>query len=81
MLLMHCLCMPHQVTVGASLADVHTMVFLFQEVARLALAKNTGARGLRTILEDLLMAAMFEVPDSLDVNAVYMGEGDDGRIM
>ncbi|KNA11811.1 hypothetical protein SOVF_131670 [Spinacia oleracea] len=33
-------------------------------IARKAMAKNTGARGLRSILETILTEAMFEVPDA-----------------
>ncbi|OVA00956.1 AAA+ ATPase domain [Macleaya cordata] len=33
-------------------------------IARKALAKNTGARGLRSILESILMDAMYEIPDT-----------------
>ena len=33
-------------------------------IARLAIKRKTGARGLRGILEKLLMDAMFEVPGS-----------------
>ncbi|XP_013666781.2 CLP protease regulatory subunit CLPX2, mitochondrial isoform X1 [Brassica napus] len=33
-------------------------------IARRAMSKNTGARGLRSILESILTEAMFEVPDS-----------------
>ncbi|CAN6458225.1 unnamed protein product [Victoria cruziana] len=32
-------------------------------IAKKALAKNTGARGLRSILENLLTEAMYEIPD------------------
>lgn len=32
-------------------------------IAKKAIAKNTGARGLRAILESMLMDAMFEIPD------------------
>ncbi|CAN8306711.1 unnamed protein product [Cochlearia groenlandica] len=34
-------------------------------IARKAMSKNTGARGLRSILESILTEAMFEVPDSI----------------
>ncbi|KFK32966.1 hypothetical protein AALP_AA6G312500 [Arabis alpina] len=34
-------------------------------IARKAMSKNTGARGLRSILESILTEAMFEVPDSM----------------
>ncbi|KAG9137791.1 hypothetical protein Leryth_026747 [Lithospermum erythrorhizon] len=32
-------------------------------IARKAVSKNTGARGLRSILETILMDAMYEIPD------------------
>ncbi|CAN1340627.1 CLP protease regulatory subunit CLPX3, mitochondrial [Linum perenne] len=32
-------------------------------IARKAMAKNTGARGLRAILESILMESMYEIPD------------------
>ncbi|XP_010482282.1 PREDICTED: CLP protease regulatory subunit CLPX2, mitochondrial-like isoform X2 [Camelina sativa] len=34
-------------------------------IARKAMSKNTGARGLRSILESILTEAMYEVPDSM----------------
>ncbi|KAI8555028.1 hypothetical protein RHMOL_Rhmol05G0142300 [Rhododendron molle] len=37
-------------------------------IAKKAMAKNTGARGLRTILENILTEAMFEVPDAKSGN-------------
>ncbi|KAH7651682.1 ATP-dependent Clp protease ATP-binding subunit ClpX protein [Dioscorea alata] len=33
-------------------------------IAKKAMAKNTGARGLRSILESVLMEAMYEIPDT-----------------
>lgn len=33
------------------------------EIARLAIEKKTGARGLRSILEDIMIDAMYELPD------------------
>jgi len=42
-------------------------------IARRALEKKTGARGLRSILEKILLEAMFEVPDS-DIVAVRIDE-------
>ncbi|KAK7363920.1 hypothetical protein VNO77_06082 [Canavalia gladiata] len=35
-------------------------------IAKKAMAKNTGARGLRALLEDVLTEAMFEIPDKAD---------------
>ncbi|XP_019200510.1 PREDICTED: CLP protease regulatory subunit CLPX1, mitochondrial-like isoform X2 [Ipomoea nil] len=34
-----------------------------RSIARKAITKNTGARGLRSILENILMDAMYEIPD------------------
>jgi len=36
-------------------------------IARKALARGTGARGLRTIIEESLMGVMFELPSRSDV--------------
>lgn len=43
-------------------------------VAALAMEKKTGARGLRAIMESLLLEPMFEVPGS-DVMSVHVTEG------
>ena len=52
------------------------------EIAKKAIAKKTGARGLRSILENILLKIMFELPDmenvikvTVDKNAVK-GEKD-----
>ena len=37
------------------------------EIAKKAISKKTGARGLRTILENILLKTMFELPDLEDV--------------
>ncbi|KAF7842831.1 CLP protease regulatory subunit CLPX2, mitochondrial isoform X1 [Senna tora] len=39
-------------------------------IARKAMAKNTGARGLRAILENVLTEAMFEIPDKVDIDNI-----------
>ena len=38
-----------------------------EEIARLAIARSTGVRGLRSILEDVLLDTMFDVPGRKDV--------------
>lgn len=38
-----------------------------REIARLAITKKTGARGLRTILEGVMLDIMYELPDRNDV--------------
>ncbi len=39
-----------------------------QEIARQALARNTGARGLRAILEEIMLDMMFDIPSRDDVS-------------
>lgn len=43
-----------------------------REIAREAIARGTGARGLRAIMEDLLREAMFDVPSRVDVVEVVV---------
>ncbi|KAK9672437.1 hypothetical protein RND81_12G100700 [Saponaria officinalis] len=62
-------------------------------IAKKAINKNTGARGLRAILENILMDAMYEIPDTrtgdniidaviIDEEAVGLeGKGRGGRIL
>ncbi|GAV63310.1 AAA_2 domain-containing protein/ClpB_D2-small domain-containing protein [Cephalotus follicularis] len=53
-------------------------------IAKKAIAKNTGARGLRAILEEILTEAMFEVPDTKagtsGVNSVLVDEEAVGSV-
>ncbi len=46
-----------------------------KEIAKLAIARKTGARGLRSILEGLLLDTMFELPDKENVEKVLI-DGD-----
>ncbi|MCI8336029.1 MAG: ATP-dependent Clp protease ATP-binding subunit ClpX [Peptococcaceae bacterium] len=52
-----------------------------REVARQAIKRNTGARGLRSIMEALMQDLMYEIPSQEDVgkciidSAVILGEG------
>jgi ATP-dependent Clp protease ATP-binding subunit ClpX len=43
-------------------------------IARKALARKTGARGLRSILEQALIDIMFELPHTADVAKVVLDE-------
>jgi len=43
-----------------------------QAVARKALSQKTGARGLRTILEEVMLDLMYEVPSSPDIREVMI---------
>ncbi|MDT0188681.1 ATP-dependent Clp protease ATP-binding subunit ClpX [Rothia terrae] len=43
------------------------------EIARLAIERDTGARGLRSIMENLLQPVMFDVPSRDDVTAIVIG--------
>src|SRR5918911_828106 len=44
-------------------ADVEFTPEALNEVAKMAKAKDTGARGLRSIVEDVMLDIMFELPD------------------
>lgn len=43
-----------------------------REMAKLALKRNTGARGLRSIIEDVMRDIMFELPSRDDVEKVVV---------
>ena len=43
-----------------------------KEIAREAIKRKTGARGLRAILEKLMLDVMFEVPQRKDVKEVIV---------
>ncbi len=43
-------------------------------IAQQAMKRNTGARGLRSIMENLLLATMFELPDHKDLEKVVVTE-------
>ena len=45
-----------------------------QEVAKLALARKTGARGLRSIMENLLLDTMYELPGMNNVSQVVINQ-------
>ena len=49
-------------------------------IARKAIARKTGARGLRSILEDILLESMFELPSTVNVEEVVINrEVAEGR--
>ncbi|MFN5381701.1 MAG: ATP-dependent Clp protease ATP-binding subunit ClpX [Alphaproteobacteria bacterium] len=43
-------------------------------IAKKAMARKTGARGLRTIMEETLLELMYEIPDMKDLEAVVIDE-------
>ncbi|GAU29264.1 hypothetical protein TSUD_204580 [Trifolium subterraneum] len=52
-------------------------------IAKKAMAKNTGARGLKALLENILTEAMFEIPDKADIdniNGVLVDEEAVGQV-
>ena len=51
-----------------------------EEIARLAFERKTGARGLRSIMEDVMMDIMYEIPSDDNIAAcVLTKEAVDGR--
>ena len=47
----------------------------FDAIAHLAIERNTGARGLRSILEGIMMKPMYELPSRTDVSKVIITAG------
>ncbi len=47
----------------------------FEAIAHLAVERNTGARGLRSILEGIMMKPMYELPSRTDVEKVIVNGG------
>ncbi|MBR1904332.1 MAG: ATP-dependent Clp protease ATP-binding subunit ClpX [Alphaproteobacteria bacterium] len=45
-----------------------------QAIAKLAIERKTGARGLRAIMEEILMEWMYELPDKKDVTEIIIDE-------
>ncbi len=43
-------------------------------IAAKAIERNTGARGLRSIIEDIMMDVMFDVPSDEDIKEVIVTE-------
>ena len=43
-------------------------------IAKRAIKRKTGARGLRSIMEDILLDSMFELPGMTDVEEVVVNE-------
>ena len=46
-----------------------------KEIAQKAITKKTGARGLRSILENILLKTMFELPGQENINEVVIDLG------
>ena len=46
-----------------------------REIAALAIERNTGARGLRSILEETMTGLMFEIPSKKDIAEVIITAG------
>lgn len=43
-------------------------------IAREAMTRNTGARGLRTIIEEIMLEIMYEIPSRGDIRRVLVNE-------
>ena len=50
-----------------------------RSIAEEALHRNTGARGLRAIIEDVMLEVMYEVPSRYDVTKVANHQGRDRK--
>ena len=52
--------------------DLEFMDDALQAIAEEAMQRNTGARGLRAIIEDIMLEVMYEVPSRLDITKVVV---------
>lgn len=52
--------------------DLEFMEDALQSISKEALIRNTGARGLRAIIEDIMLDVMYEVPSRMDVTKVVI---------
>jgi len=52
--------------------DLEFMPDALQSIAEEALHRNTGARGLRAIIEDVMLEVMYEVPSRIDITKVLI---------
>ncbi|GAF35711.1 ATP-dependent Clp protease ATP-binding subunit ClpX [Lentilactobacillus farraginis] len=53
-------------------AELEFQPAALQKMAQLAIARNTGARGLRSIIEDVMRDIMFDLPSRNDVSKVII---------
>ncbi|MFD1125631.1 ATP-dependent Clp protease ATP-binding subunit ClpX [Lentilactobacillus raoultii] len=53
-------------------AELEFQPAALQKMAQLAIARNTGARGLRSIIEDVMRDIMFDLPSRHDVSKVII---------
>ena len=44
------------------------------EISKLAVQRKTGARGLRSIMEDILIDLMYDIPDQKDLNKIIINK-------
>ncbi|MDD4775227.1 MAG: ATP-dependent Clp protease ATP-binding subunit ClpX [Syntrophomonas sp.] len=52
--------------------DLEFMPDALQAIAEEAMLRNTGARGLRAIIEDVMLEVMYEVPSRIDITKVLI---------
>ncbi|MEK1320907.1 MAG: ATP-dependent Clp protease ATP-binding subunit ClpX [Limosilactobacillus fermentum] len=56
-------------------AELHFTAGALQAMAKMAIDRNTGARGLRSIIEDVMRDIMFDLPSRQDVVKVVINKG------
>lgn len=57
---------------GLNEVTFHAADSALKEIAKMAFQRGSGARGLRSITENVLMETMFVVPSMPDVHTVYL---------
>ena len=54
--------------------NIEFKIEALKEMAKLAVSKKTGARGLRTIIENTLMELMYSSPDQKDLDKIIINK-------
>jgi ATP-dependent Clp protease ATP-binding subunit ClpX len=62
----------YQTLFGMDNAELEFTEDALKAIAQHAMKRNTGARGLRSIMENLLLSTMFELPDHKDLEKVVV---------
>lgn len=80
----HALGKQYKKLVGMNEVKLHFTDKALRMIAKKAMAKNTGARGLRALIENILTDAMYEIPDiktgSDRIDAVVVDEESVGSL-
>lgn len=62
----------YEFLLGLNNVDLEFLPEALQAIAKLAIEKNTGARGLRSIIEKILLQVMYEIPSDENIDKIVI---------